>query len=124
MGGLEVKTRGGWVSAPPVKGSFVCNIGDMLDRMTHGVYRSTPHRVRNNSARQRLSFPFFYDPNFQARVKAIDLPTGERAADDQATRWDGQSVHLFEGTYGEYLLSKVGKVFPELKSEHLLAEGR
>ena len=46
-GGLEVKSRSRWVSAPPVPGSFVCNIGDMLDRMTGGLYRSTPHRVRN-----------------------------------------------------------------------------
>src|SRR5262249_36272911 len=33
-GGLEVKSRSRWVAAPPVPGSFVCNIGDMLDRMT------------------------------------------------------------------------------------------
>ena len=46
-GGLEVKSRSRWVPAPPVPGSFVCNIGDMLDRMTGGLYRSTPHRVRN-----------------------------------------------------------------------------
>ena len=31
-----------------------------------------------------------------------------------AERWDRASVHLFEGTYGDYLLSKVAKVFPEL----------
>ena len=31
------------------------------------------------------------------------------------TRWDGASVHAFEGTYGDYLLGKVGKVFPELR---------
>ena len=47
VGGLEVKSKSDWVSAPPLPGSFVCNIGDMLDRMTRGVYRSTPHRVRN-----------------------------------------------------------------------------
>ena len=35
-GGLEVKSRSCWVPAPPVPGSFVCNIGDMLDRMTGG----------------------------------------------------------------------------------------
>src|SRR5438477_11642034 len=54
-GGLEVRSRSGWVGAPPIAGSFVCNIGDMLDRMTRGVYRSTPHRVRNPAPRDRLS---------------------------------------------------------------------
>ena len=29
-------------------------------------------------------------------------------------RWDGRSVHAFEGTYGDYLLGKVAKVFPDL----------
>jgi polar amino acid transport system ATP-binding protein len=50
----------GLIEAPPLFGSFVCNIGDMLDRMTGGSYRSTPHRVRlNTSGRDRLSFPLF-----------------------------------------------------------------
>src|SRR6185295_14351007 len=105
--------------APPVPGSFVCNIGDMLDRMTRGLYRSTPHRVRNPAPRDRLSFPFFFDPNFFAPVQPIELPNGERAPDDRASRWDQTSVHVFSGTYGDYLLGKVGKVFPGLKSKVL-----
>jgi isopenicillin N synthase-like dioxygenase len=117
-GGLEVKSRSGWVSAPPVPGSFVCNIGDMLDRMTKGVFRSTPHRVRNPAPRDRLSFPFFFDPNFFAQVQPIDLPA-VHAPDDQDERWDHASVHDFEGTYGDYLLKKVGKVFPELRQAAL-----
>jgi isopenicillin N synthase-like dioxygenase len=118
-GGLEVRSRSRWVAAPPIAGSFVCNIGDMLDRMTRGVYRSTPHRVRNSAPRDRLSFPFFFDPNFFARVQPIDLPANEVPADDQAERWDQASVHLFKGTYGDYLLNKVGKVFPELRHQVL-----
>jgi isopenicillin N synthase-like dioxygenase len=118
-GGLEVKSRSRWVPAPPVPGSFVCNIGDMLDRMTRGVFRSTPHRVRNPVPRPRLSFPFFFDPNFFARVQPIDLPGVETPADDRAERWDRASVHAFEGTYGDYLLAKVGKVFPELRQAAL-----
>lgn len=114
-GGLEVRSRTGWVAAPPVPGSFVCNLGDMLDRMTRGLYRSTPHRVRNPAPRDRLSFPFFFDPNFFAPVRPVELSGYEAAADDQAERWDRASVHVFQGTYGEYLLNKVGKVFPELK---------
>jgi isopenicillin N synthase-like dioxygenase len=36
--------------------------------------------------------------------------------DDQNERWDRASIHAFEGTYGDYLLSKVGKVFPQLRA--------
>jgi isopenicillin N synthase-like dioxygenase len=115
-GGLEVKSRSGWVCAPPVPGSFVCNIGDMLDRMTGGVFRSTPHRVRNSAPRDRLSFPFFFDPGFNARVQPIELLEKAPVADDRDERWDRASVHAFEGTYGDYLLAKVSKVFPELRS--------
>jgi isopenicillin N synthase-like dioxygenase len=118
-GGLEVRSRSRWVAAPPLPGSFVCNIGDMLDRMTRGVYRSTPHRVRNRAPRDRLSFPFFFDPNFFARVQPIELPDGVAPPDDQAERWDRASVHMFDGTYGDYLLNKVGKVFPELRQKVL-----
>jgi isopenicillin N synthase-like dioxygenase len=113
-GGLEVKSKSHWVAAPPVPGSLVCNIGDMLDRMTRGLFRSTPHRVRNPAPRDRLSFPFFFDPNFFAHVRPIVLSGRDVPPDDRDDRWDRASVHAFEGTYGDYLLGKVGKVFPEL----------
>lgn len=113
-GGLEVKTPQGWIAAPPIPGTFVCNLGDMLDRMTGGRYRSTPHRVRNLSGKDRLSFPFFFDPNFNADVRAIALPDDAPARDDRDERWDRESVHAFQGTYGEYLMRKIGKVFPDL----------
>jgi isopenicillin N synthase-like dioxygenase len=114
-GGLEVRSRSRWIAAPPVPGSFVCNIGDMLDRMTRGLCRSTPHRVRNLGARDRLSCAFFFDPNFFARVQPIDLAGHDLPHDDRAARWDHASVHAFEGTYGDYLLAKVGRVFPQLR---------
>lgn len=115
VGGLEVKSRSEWTAAPPIPGSFVCNIGDMLDRMTRGVYRSTPHRARNASARDRLSFAFFFDPSFDARVRPIEGFASDMFTDDADERWDHASVHAFDGTYGEYLLAKVGRVFPELR---------
>ena len=114
-GGLEVRSRSKWVAAPPIAGSFVCNIGDMLDRMTRGLYRSTPHRVRNPAPRDRLSFPFFFDPGFFTQVRPIDIPGQAAPEDDKETRWDQASVHAFQGTYGDYLLNKVGKVFPQLQ---------
>ena len=115
VGGLEVRSRTGWVEAPPLANSFVCNIGDMLDRMTRGLYRSTPHRVRNRAGRNRLSFPFFFDPNFFARVQPIE--TAESRAIERDERWDGADIHAFHGTYGQYLIDKVSKVFPQLARE-------
>ena len=118
-GGLQVRSRSQWIDAPPIPGSFICNIGDMLDRMTRGLYRSTPHRVLNTAGRDRLSFPFFFDPNFDAEVRPIETLAGPAAADDRHERWDQASVHEFRGTYGEYLLGKVAKVFPQLQREVL-----
>jgi isopenicillin N synthase-like dioxygenase len=114
-GGLQVKSRGGWQAAPPIPGAFLCNIGDMLDRMTAGWYRSTPHRVQNVTRRDRLSFPFFFDPNFDAQVKPIVTADAALATGDRDERWDRASVHDFEGTYGDYILAKVSKVFPQLR---------
>lgn len=120
IGGLAVHTPDGWIDAPPVAGSFVCNIGDMLDRMTGGLYKSTPHRVkRNTSGHDRLSFPLFFDPNFEARVQRIEGLAGAEALDDSAERWDRANVHAFSGRYGDYLLAKVSKVFPQLRDEVL-----
>jgi isopenicillin N synthase-like dioxygenase len=132
VGGLQVKGPAGWIDAPPIPDSFVCNIGDMLDRMTGGFFRSTPHRVHNPSGRARLSFPFFFDPGFDADVRPIEpglrpaeavgasaAQTGAAIVDDKAERWDGASVHEFSGTYGDYILGKVSKVFPELRRKVL-----
>ena len=38
----------------------------------------------------------------------------ERDHAEDSRRWDGMSVHEWSGTYGDYLLAKVSKVFPEL----------
>ena len=115
--GLEVHAPTGWIEAPPIPGTFVCNLGDMLERMTGGRYRSTPHRVRNRSGADRLSFPFFFDPGWGARVLPVPLE-GEGPTEARA-RWDGEDVFAFDGTYGEYLLGKVGRVFPDLKASVL-----
>ena len=112
-GGLEVRTPTGWTAAPPIAGSFVCNLGDMLERMTGGLHRSTPHRVRNRGRVGRVSFAFFFDPSWDAEVGALPLE-GTPPPAPSAPRWDGANVHELTGTYGDYLLAKVAKVFPDL----------
>ncbi len=113
VGGLEVHSRSGWVAAPPVPGSFVCNLGDMLERMTGGAYVSTPHRVRNRSAVDRISLALFFDPSWDAEIVPVPVAAGP-AREGARPRWDDADPHAFRGTYGDYLLTKVAKVFPDL----------
>jgi len=120
VGGLEVRTSRGWIEAPPREGTFVCNIGDMLERMTGGLYRSTPHRVRSHASKSRISLPFFFDAGWDAKVLPIESPRSDEEEANRRARWDGTSVFDFGGTYGEYLLSKVSKVFPELAKTALV----
>ena len=117
-GGLEVHSPTGdsWIEVPADPDVLVVNLGDMLERMTKGRYRSTPHRVRNPSDVGRLSFPFFLDPSWDATVTPmpldgldnVDVSSGARE------RWDGADVHAWTGTYGDYLTAKVSRAFPEL----------
>jgi len=71
-GGLEVKSGNQWIKAHPIKGTFVCNIGDMLSIVSGGQYVSTAHRVRNPAKHSRQSYPFFIGPNFNAIVKPFN----------------------------------------------------
>ncbi len=76
--GLQVHGPDGWIDVPSDPAVFVVNLGDMLDRMTEGRYRSTPHRVRNTSGADRLSFPCFIDPSWDAMCPVLPL-AGSRA---------------------------------------------
>jgi isopenicillin N synthase-like dioxygenase len=112
-GGLEVQAEGGdWFAVPPRGRALVINVGDMFERLTGGRFRSAPHRVINRSRGERLSYPLFYDPDFAGPVDP--LPIAEAPTTRVLARWDGIDVHGQSGTYGDYLLGKVGKVFPEL----------
>jgi len=69
--GLEICDReGNWLPVAPGPGELVVNVGDMLDRLTNGVLRSTTHRVRNPVPERRgvsrWSMPFFlhFRPDF------------------------------------------------------------
>ena len=122
VGGLEIWHRDHWLPAPPVPDSFVCNVGDMLERLTAGRYVSALHRVRNVSMQDRISMPLFLDPSFDAELAPITPLAPDPSAVDRrrgGRRWDGTDLAAVSGTYGDYLLKKVSKVFPQLKAKVL-----
>ncbi|KAJ3212973.1 hypothetical protein HDU67_003465 [Dinochytrium kinnereticum] len=72
LGALEVRNRrGDWIKADPLPDAFIVNVGDMLSHWSNGVYRSTPHRVQSVSGTDRVSVPFFFEPNYDARISPI-----------------------------------------------------
>lgn len=79
VGGLEVKNKAGdWVPAPPIPGTFVMNVGDILARWSNDRFVSTPHRVINRSGHERYSQPFFFDPSMDHTISVLPscVPAG------------------------------------------------
>lgn len=60
-----------WVPAPPVPGTLVLNLGDMLQRMSNGVFKSTVHRASNRTGKGRYSMPFFFGLDYDAKVEVL-----------------------------------------------------
>lgn len=74
--GLQILTRDGdWIDAPAGEGLIICNVGDMLQRLTNHVLPSTTHRVINPPSGRRdvarYSIPFFLHPNDDFLIETL-----------------------------------------------------
>ncbi|MGW4245029.1 isopenicillin N synthase family dioxygenase [Nocardia sp. NPDC004722] len=75
VGGLQVQGPDGWIDVEPLAGSFVFNIGEMLEIATQGYLIATKHRVVSPPAGvDRYSVPFFLGPRLDAVVEPLVLP--------------------------------------------------
>ncbi|XP_017979609.1 PREDICTED: feruloyl CoA ortho-hydroxylase 1 [Theobroma cacao] len=80
IGGLYVKVteeiddigkKGEWVEIPPLPGALVINIGDTLQILSNGKYKSAEHRVRTTSTKSRVSIPIFTTPKPSAKTAPL-----------------------------------------------------
>ncbi|KAK4261860.1 hypothetical protein QN277_004800 [Acacia crassicarpa] len=66
--GLQIKHDGVWVPVPPLPHAFVVNIGDVLQIITNGEYKSVEHRATVNSKMERISIATFYGPGREGHI--------------------------------------------------------
>ena len=100
-GGLQIKDRTmqDWIDVPPIPGTLVVNIGDLLERWSNNRFASTLHRVINRSGNERYSIATFYDPDFGAVADPRDLGTPAAESRYEPVR------------AGEYILKRVSDAF-------------
>ncbi len=69
--GLQVmNTADEWVAAPPIDGTFIVNIGDLLEGWTNGRFKATQHRVVNNG-KERFSMPLFFAVDYHTVIEPL-----------------------------------------------------
>ncbi|XP_077252443.1 protein SRG1-like [Tasmannia lanceolata] len=66
--GLQIRKNGMWNPVKPLPNAFIVNIGDILEMISNGVYRSIEHRATVNPVQERLSIATFYSPRFSAEI--------------------------------------------------------
>jgi len=102
--GLQVlRNDGAWIPITALPNQLVVNVGDMLERHTNGVLRSTIHRVVNPPRElmrtPRYSIPFFMHPRSEMNLAVLP----ECVSDDNPRKWD-------DITAGEFLNQRLAEI--------------
>lgn len=109
VGGLQVETKDGlWIDVPPVPGSFVVNIGDMMEIWTSGAFKAAPHRVKVSPTKHRLSVAMFFDPGFDCVISPIPLDKTLIPLEKTVAKLSLE----FPIHYGDYVLKKYCGILP------------
>ncbi|KAK7319169.1 hypothetical protein RJT34_03887 [Clitoria ternatea] len=86
--GLQVRKDGLWIPINPLPGAFIINVGDQLEIVTNGIYRSNEHRATVNSESERISITTFYG----ADLKATLAPTPSLVTPERPIQFESISV--------------------------------
>jgi isopenicillin N synthase-like dioxygenase len=88
-----------WVDVPPIDGTFIINIGDMLELLSNGAFSATSHRVLN-TGKERFSFPMFCTLDYETVVAPLpDWVTDKYPAAYKSMR---SGAHLFSSIIRAY----------------------
>ncbi|KAK7319174.1 hypothetical protein RJT34_03892 [Clitoria ternatea] len=102
--GLQIRKDGLWIPVLPLPNAFIINIGDMLEIITNGIYRSIEHRAIVNSEMERISIATFYGPD----LKAILAPAPSFVTLERPAQFKSVSVEdHFKGYFSRELRGKL-----------------
>ena len=99
--------NGEWIPVVPKEGTFVVNIGDLMQFISGGNMQSTRHRVVNFNGAERFSIAFFWMPNDSDRLKVAETChiTGQEYSDLDVKEY---MQKRFKGSRLSHLLLKEG----------------
>jgi isopenicillin N synthase-like dioxygenase len=114
--GLQVDYAGKWISAPPVPGTFVINIGELLELASNGYLRATVHRaITPPAGSDRLSIGYFFSARLDATIPLLDLPP-ELAKEARGLTQDALNPLFYE--VGKNLLKSRLRSHPDVARRH------
>jgi isopenicillin N synthase-like dioxygenase len=105
-GGLQLQNQAGdWIDAPPIPGTFVINIGDMLAHWSNDRFASTQHRVVYGGEGNRLSIAHFANCDYTTPVACLPTCTGP-----------GNPPKYAPTTVGEHLITSVKRAYSDVEA--------
>ena len=122
IGGLEVELPNKkWITAPPIRDTFIVNIGSSLETWSDGYFVATPHRVMNPSmsaGTSRFSIPFFMEPSLTSVIVPFPLAQSliekEGGRELQKKKEDSPSSFV----YGERMLMVFERSYADIPATH------
>ena len=103
VGGLQVFHENTWKPVPPVPGTLVVNIGDIVKVWSNDLYHAALHRVVASSQRDRYSVPYFFNPVYTANYQPLSEINGrETRPHYEPINWGHFRHHRQHGDYGDY----------------------
>jgi len=114
--GLQVETNQGWIDAAPIPGTFVVNIGELLELASNGYLKATLHRVVSPPAgTDRLSVAFFLGARLDSTVPLLTLPPA--LADEATGPTSDPRNPLFRDVGQNYLKGRL-RSHPDVAERH------
>ncbi|KAI4319876.1 hypothetical protein MLD38_033422 [Melastoma candidum] len=103
VNGLQLLKDDKWIDVPPMRHSIVVNLGDQIETITNGRYKSVLHRVVTRTEGNRMSIASFYNPGSDAVI----CPAPSLVSEEEKQR----NVVYPRFVFGDYMKLYVGMKF-------------